>query len=182
LTTQGREPAYRQNVVVARTDGTHRRTIAADTWGPTWSPSGRFLAFSGSKLGNLIRSRSDGSGRRTLLPRPRHRDWIGDVRHITWSPDRGHLAFTGFSLNAGDAVYVVRPSGRGLRRLGAANSDLPVSWSPNGKTLVWPHPRAPRLFVAAIDGRNTRQIRVAVHTFVREAVGSADGTRIFFAG
>jgi Tol biopolymer transport system component len=182
LTTQAREPGYRENVVVARTDGTHRRTIAANASGPTWSPSGRLLAFSGPKLGNLIRSGPDGSGRRSLLPRPRRRDWIGDASHITWSPDRRHLAFTGFSLNAGDAVYAVRPSGRGLRRLGAANSDLPVSWAPNGKTLVWPHPRTQRLIVAAGDGRKTRQIRVAVQTYVREAVWSADGTRIFFVG
>jgi Tol biopolymer transport system component len=182
LTTEGREPAYRQSVVVADDDATNRRTIASAGTHPTWSPSGRFLAFAGPKLGNLIRCRADGSGRRSLLPRPRHGDWIGDVDNITWSPDRRHIAFTGSTLSTGEGAYLVRPSGRGLRRLGPASSNRPLSWSPDGKKLVWPHPRSRRLIVASAEGRSSRQIRVAVDDYVSGAVWSADGGRFFFAG
>jgi len=181
LTTQGREPAYRQSVVVADSDTANRRTIATNASGPAWSPSGRFLAFSGPRLGNLIRSRADGSGRRSLLPRPQRGNWVGDVAHIAWSPSRRHIAFTGFALNTGDGAYVVRPSGRGLRRLGAASSSRPLP-SPDGKKLVWPHPRASRLIVGSPDGRSLRQGRVAVDTYVSGAVWSADGARFFFTG
>ena len=183
LGSTGREPIYRLSIVIARSDGSGRHTIARPGSGPAWSPSGRYLAFNGK--GGLSRCRADGSVRRRLLKRPKRRtsDWIGDEENIAWSPDGRHLAFTGFTLNTGDGAYVIRPSGRGLRRLGLADTRNPVSWSPDGKSLVWPHPtRHGRLVVASVDGRTRRELRVAISTYTRSPVWSADGTRIFFAG
>jgi len=182
LATNTREPGYRLSVVVSRASGSNQRTIARGASKPVWSPTGRFVAFSGIR--GLIRSRADGTGKRVLTRRPRKHisEWISDVSNIAWSPDGRQLAFTGFTLKAGDAVYVIRADGRGLLRLGPGSMFNPVSWSPDGKTVVWPHPGRHSLVVASAAGGGWREIRVTVDTDVRAALWSVDGSRIFFVG
>jgi Tol biopolymer transport system component len=182
LTTVGRAQGYRLSVIVARADGSNQRTPADTASDPAWSPSGRLLAFSGIR--GLVRSRLNGRGRRVLTARPRKpiSEWISDVSNIAWSPDGRLIAFTGFTLKGGDGVYVIRLDGRGLLHLGPGSLLTPVSWSPDGKTLVWPHPTRHSLIVASAGGRGKREIRVDVTTRVTGAVWSADGSRIFFVG
>jgi Tol biopolymer transport system component len=182
LTTNSSAPGYRLSVVVARPDGSRLHTIARGGSGTAWSPTGRLVAFSG--IQGLIRSRPDGSRKRTLTKRPRQHiaNWISDVGNIAWSPDGRRLAFTGFTLKAGDAVYVIRADGLGLLRLGPGSLYTPVSWSPDGKTLVWPHPLRHALIVASTGGRGKQEISVDTSGGPTTAIWSGDGARIFFAG
>jgi hypothetical protein len=77
---------------------------------------------------------------------------------------------------------VIRVDGRGLLRLGTGSLDAPVSWSPDGKTVVWPHPTRQSLVVAGSRGRGRREISVSVDSGVTGALWSVDGSRIFFVG
>jgi Tol biopolymer transport system component len=140
------------------------------------------LAFAGIR--GLVRSRPNGTGRRLLTVRPKNHisEWIFDVGQIAWSPDGRQLAFVGSRLKAGDSVYVIRSDGRGLLRLGPCDLSNPVSWSPDGKTLVWPHPTRHSLIVASAGGRGKQEMRVDGSSPVTGAVWSADGRRLIFVG
>jgi Tol biopolymer transport system component len=181
-TTVGSQPGYLFSVVVAWADGSNQRTLARASSDPAWSPSGGSLAYSGIR--GVMRSRPDGSGARALTRRPRKpiSEWISDVGSITWSPDGRLIAFTGFTLKGGDAVYVIRRDGLGLLRLGPGRLSDPVSWSPDGRMLVWPHPTRHSLNVAWAGGRGRREIPVEGNAPVTGAVWGADGGRIFFVG
>jgi Tol biopolymer transport system component len=94
------------------------RTLTATGADPSWAPAGDRLAFTGeydSAAGGftLWTIKADGTGLRRL--------WAGrgDVEPVspTWSPDGRWIAFIKSFSGYGRSVWVVRPSGRGLRML-----------------------------------------------------------------
>jgi Tol biopolymer transport system component len=109
---------------LTRVGARYRRLLRGSAADPVWSPAGRRIAFE-----RVIRGATyvavmnvDGSRVRRLA---RGTD-------PNWSK-RGLIAF----VRAGD-IYVVRPDGRGVRRLtqSAANESFPV-WSPDGSKLAF---------------------------------------------
>lgn len=116
-------------LVVTKLDGTHKRVVfdrvATDryrgehsAWGPTWSKSGHWLAFSvGTPFAGLDtdvdiwKSRSDGSEAVNLTPDSDANDALPD-----FSPDGRHIVFR--SIRDGNAdLYVMDSDGSGVRRL-----------------------------------------------------------------
>jgi Tol biopolymer transport system component len=164
----GREPRYSVSVVVARSDGSHPHVLVRDSSGPSWASTGSYLAY--LHRGSVYSVRRDGAKKQRLTS--------GKVfDHVWWSPHGARLALTGGYTD----VYVVNASGRGLRRLGAANPQTEiVSWSPDGNSLVWPLGK--RLVLSAADGRSRHELRVHSLTGVSSPVWTKDATRIFFAG
>jgi Tol biopolymer transport system component len=80
-------------------------------------------------------------------------DWLP-----TWSPDGKHIAFVRTTRRT--SVFVVRPDGSGLRRIGSSAFQSPV-WAPDGKTLAIVRPyRGDRaaIVLARLDGSRTRQV------------------------
>ena len=166
-----REPRYRLSIVLARLDGSRPKVIVRGASGPSWSPSGRFLAylgFDGSGPTYVYRARNDGTLRRRLRG-----PWF--PRAVAWSPSGRHVAIVGRSLAT---LCVVRANGTGFRWLGRidADSEHGFSWSPDGRRLAWP--RGKRIFVQAAAGGPQREI--AVGKEVLDVVWSADGRRLFF--
>jgi len=117
-------------LVIARTTGSHSPPIPAFGWdssvGPSWSPSGRALAFDARKTGEQAQqvrvALSDGSHARRVTT-----GW-GPL----WAPDGRHLAYI---LNG--ALYEVSPAGTGKTRLTPRGEYVRgAAWSPGGRSLA----------------------------------------------
>jgi Tol biopolymer transport system component len=105
---------------------------------PAWSPHGNLIGYAGGndRYTKLYLASADGRKTRTLLARPSVS--LGEISVIAWSRDGRTIAFDGAigRHNAPPfAVYVVRSSGLGMKRV-KRFADHPV-WSPDGRELLF---------------------------------------------
>lgn len=118
-------------------DGTNVQTLTSDAGGeayPSWSPDGRWIAF--TKVHSLtdaprIEFVSPDGARRRALVAPMH----GLGHAPQWSPDGSKLLLVDWNLRL---IYVMKVDGSGLRRLTYGNwhNNWPT-WSPDGKQIVF---------------------------------------------
>jgi Tol biopolymer transport system component len=148
-----------------------RWSTGADT-GPSWSPSGRRLALA---LRGYIRTIDIRTGDTRLVTR------VKRARDPVWSPKGKWIAFERLSSAGTVDIYIVRPSGTGLRRLvqtGARRTS--VAWSPDGASLAYVDQRG----VYVLDLRNGETRLVDDHSCREQAswlAWSPRGGRIAFA-
>ncbi len=98
---------------------------------PDWSPGGRELVFvseNSSGVGDLFIVAADGSGLRKLTSDPAR------YENPAWAPG-GHCIAFEKSKGRDWGLYLIRPDGSDLRRVGGDNLFHP-SWSPDGKRLA----------------------------------------------
>jgi Tol biopolymer transport system component len=204
LIAEGRTPAYAPNgrvvaishkrlrrrgaysspdgIVIHRLDGTPIRRL---TWGldrdPTWSPSGRRLAFTrtvcvAGKCGDRVFTIGrDGSDKRFLA-----------VGHsASWSP-RGKLAYVRGDGWRGGELWLIRPGGSSSRRLppfGAHDTATEPDWSPRGDRLVFRRDnlRTSGLAVVNADGTHLHWIRRLRDDWLSTPKWAPQGTIAFSA-
>jgi hypothetical protein len=124
--------------------GDLRRLTNGSGWAafPTWSPSGRRIAFvwrgQGAASGIYVMN-PDGSGRRLLAAAP----WSTPA----WSPDGSKIAFW-----REDGIYLVERDGRGLHLVRTRGSS--PSWSPDGTKIAYTLDN--RIYVMNADGTDQR--------------------------
>jgi Tol biopolymer transport system component len=99
-----------------------------------WSPSGKDLAFSGVLKRGIYTVGSDGRRLRRLTQ--------GADEDPVFSPDGAALAFTRQTpigpMEARSDIYVIRPDGKGLRRLTATGTqNFEPAWSPDGGLIAF---------------------------------------------
>ena len=102
--------------------------------GPSWSPSGKHIAFASTRDGNheIYVMDADGGNPQRLTRHISH-DWSA-----SWSPSGEHIAFASF--RGGNAeVYVMDADGGNLRNLTNNNDayDASPSWSPDGQRIAF---------------------------------------------
>lgn len=145
-------PLHGKRHVIARmgeNGGNH-----ADTEGATWSPDGRWIAYSNTedndaKIGlYLVRP----NGKRL------HRLVRGAVITMAWSPNGKKVAFTRENGQLG----VVGVDGRGLRRVPLQATAHNVEWSPDGRRLAVQASSSvddpSQIYVVGEHGRDARRL------------------------
>ena len=114
---------FKRILYTVRADGSELSKIGETTSLPTWSPDSERLAFAmgdADKTG-VYTVRFNGTDLRLVLDEFR-------ASQVSWSPDGSEL------LLAADQLFVVRPDGSGLRRLGPSN---PTTQIPHLRLLGW---------------------------------------------
>jgi TolB protein len=116
---------------------------------PAWSPNGRQIAFTRS------------SGEPVLVdPDGRHQRMLASGAYLfwpAWSPDGRTIAFTAVDGNRA-MTYTVGVDGRNARAL-LPGDDGPMSWSPDGKRIVFArNSDSGDLYVADATGKHAIQI------------------------
>jgi Tol biopolymer transport system component len=117
LASDGPNNGRSTNIVSVRPDGSHRRSLTRDglAQGPSWSPSGRSLAFehvaftkSGDPRTDVYVTRADGRRKRRV---------IRNGRAPVWSPDGKYLAFVRNDRYGDNGIYLARADGSRVRRV-----------------------------------------------------------------
>ena len=131
-------PGFGKNAIsIIRTSDKDRRWLAAGG-GPTWSPEGRWIAFTVPPASEVEIVRPDGSGRRALTTTP------GIDRDPAWSADGHQIAFVSERRGV-TRLYLMRSDGRGQRRVtrDAGTGDTSnwweddPAWSPSGDWIAY---------------------------------------------
>ena len=164
--------AFGGGLFVIRPDGTGLRQLTPGgtaVWWYAWSPDGRSIAYIDQRH-SLWLVRSDGTGRRLLLPK------LGSEM-LSWSPDGTGIAVTTRCPNVRCStlrLYVVPIGGGPPRRLPVGKHiGWGLAWSPRGDEIYY---SSPGIWAIRPDGTGRQQI-----SSIGGAEGlSADGSQFVF--
>lgn len=124
---------------------------------PTWSPDGRFIAYSSDHSGNFdIWVQPTSEGNPVQVTKSAAHDWQPD-----WSTDGKLIVFR--SERDGGGLFVVpAPTGGNERKI--ASFGYHPRWSPDGSQILFysaniqDNPAPPKLYVVGLDGAPPREI------------------------
>jgi TolB protein len=127
---------------------------------PSWSPGGRWLAFTSIRTGlsQIYRMRADGKAQRRLT------NAFGNCDSPAWSPRGDTIAF--HCAMASDKVSLMRPNGTHVRTLLRRSDTIDTSpaWSPDGRRIAFarslrgPSWRGLGIWTIAPNGRGLRHV------------------------
>ena len=145
---------------------------------PTWSPNGKWIAFTSDRAGDNDLYRMDIDGENVIrLTKERKSD------KPAWSPNSRWIAFVSHST-----LFVMDAEGGNVRHLGEAGTvSTDCTWSPDGKQIAFITAGVEdgrvifRIDVIDVNGQNTRQLAKSEKgTFIRELVWSPSGKWIAY--
>ena len=101
-----------------------------------------------------------------------------------FSPDGHWIAYTSRSLTRFAAIRLVRPDGSGDRELALRNGGTSLSWTPDGKAIVFDEPEVFELFstfsdLRVVDVASGRVCRLTRGLRARDPDVGPDGTVVF---
>ena len=128
-----------EDVFVMDVDGSNVVTIAGEPgseFDGAWSPDGKWVVYRDSTRGineddEIFVAAADGSERRNITNNPAN-DWGPD-----WSPDGSTIAFNSDRDGGPLRGYLVDPDGSNLRPLGVDGWVEYLSFSPDGRRVVY---------------------------------------------
>ncbi len=123
---------------------------------PSWSPDGRFIAYSSERGGNFeIWVQPVGGGTPIPVTKSPAQDWQPD-----WSPDGQNIVFR--SERDGGGLYIVPALGGNERKI--SSFGFRPRWSPDGSqilfygSMIGPTVDAPKIYVAGLDGNPPHEV------------------------
>jgi Tol biopolymer transport system component len=131
---------------VALTPGTQERT----QWSPTWSPDGKWIAYSASGGGRSVLRKAEVGSRSQPVAL-----YEGQLGTITWSPRGDWIA-----CETQNGLTLVKADGGGNRVL-ATEVPLVFGWSHDGMLIYGLRPETKRLALVSIDVETGREKRMA---------------------
>jgi dipeptidyl aminopeptidase/acylaminoacyl peptidase len=173
------------------TSGSIRKFLTGDQalLSPTYSPSGRLIAYQADFEGNedydvhIV----DSTGKRTR----KVTDGVADNEHPQFSPDGSRLAFVSNRKDDMENLYVVDLDGSNLTRL--TDEALPVSdfaWSPDGEIIAYGAGVGDDDYISVVDVRKKKTRKVLAKRGVEFGISgyygscafqwSNDGSRLLF--
>jgi len=146
---------------------------------PTWSPDGRFIAYSSDRAGNFdIWVKPAGEGNPVQVTKDPAHDW-----QPNWSTDGSLLVFR--SERDGGGLYVVPALGGAERKV--AGFGYRPRWSPDGTRVLFSSSALQaadireKAYIVALDGQPPEQIFVEFR-HATSAIWHPDGDRITLLG
>lgn len=148
------------DLFVSRLDGSNRRNLSnnpAIETSPTWSPSGRQIAFvsdrSHTGLGQIYICDSDGSNVRRIVKEG------GDADSPSWSPDGKWIAFHWKPTMGTYDIYLAEAAGGRIFQLTTGGGSNPA-WAPDGRHIAFQSNRtgSNQLYIMLLDGSELRMI------------------------
>jgi TolB protein len=154
------------DLFISNIDGSDRHNItnnpAIDT-SPTWSPSGKQLAFVSDREGQsqIFVCDLDGANVRRIVKEG------GDADSPAWSPDGRWIAFhwkpkplPGRPATSYDIFLAEVSSGKIFQLTSGSGSNEGPSWAPDGRHLTFQSNRtgSPQVFIMLVDGTETRMV------------------------
>jgi len=133
--------------------------------GPTWSPDGQRLAFSGSYGGitDLCLVNADGTGFRRLT-RDRYGDlqpqWSPDGKTIAFASDRDSASFDLLKFNPWRITLLDVETGRVSVLPGQAGLNLNPQWAPDGRSIAYISDRAGSANIFLYDFETSQQYQL----------------------
>ncbi len=127
---------------------------------PTWSPDGRFIAYSSDRGGNFdLWVQQVSGGNPVQVTKTAAHDWQPD-----WSPDGNSLTFR--SEREGGGLFVVPVLGGNERKVAAFG--YRPQWSPDGRQILFYNSNLqnvtapPKIYVVGLDGAPPREVLAAL--------------------
>jgi TolB protein len=155
-------PAGDTDIFISRLDGSDRRNVtnnpALDT-SPTWSPSGKQIAFASSREGRggqIFVCDIDGSNVRRIVKEG------GDAASPAWSPDGRWLAFQWKPhLSINYDLFIAEVGSGSIRQItsGAGSNESP-SWAPDGRHLAFQSNRSgsTQIYITLLGDSQPRKV------------------------
>jgi TolB protein len=149
------------NIFVSALDGSRLRNLTntrANETSPTWSPSGRQIAYiSGEKAGQVYIRDVDGTNECRILKEG------GDSDAVSWSPDGRWLAFHWKPSRSNHYDIFVADAATGvIRQITSGNgSNESPSWAPDSRHLAFQSNRSGswQIYIMLLDRTDASAIR-----------------------
>lgn len=159
-----RTPRGDSDLFVSKLDGSGRRNLSnhpAADFAPTWSPSGRQIAFASGREtrpghNQIYICDADGSNVRRIVKEG------GDADSPAWSPDGRWIAFHWKPYRSSKYdIFIAEAASGQIRQLtsGAGSNEVPT-WAPDGRHIAFQSNRTGswQIYIMLLDGTELRMI------------------------